>query len=133
VAAQEIGRTHRLLSRRLHHVQAQPAVRGTEQQLIAAGLEGARRRTVGDGPSGAHTEAIAALELEVGADVRSQRTDDPLELRRRTRRLQVALLRRELLRVGCLRVILVGELEAAFGKQVEGADQQQAAELGEPC
>ena len=79
----------------------------------------------------AHAEPVAALQLQVRADVRGQRPDDPLELCRGPRGQQVPLVGGDLLRVGGVVVVLLGELELARREAVERPDQQLATDLRE--
>src|SRR4029453_9334101 len=99
VPSQEIRRAHWLLAGRLDHLQPKRPVRGTEQQSPHGRPDLPLRRASQHGPGGAHAEAIAVLELEVGAYVRRQGPNDPLELRGSERGLEMTLLRGDLPRV----------------------------------
>ena len=61
----------------------------------------------------------------MGADVRRERAHDPLELDRRPRRIELAVLGRDLVRVRGVRLVLRG----AGRRLVERPDEQLAAEL----
>ena len=121
---QKLGGGHRPASGRLYDLQLQARARGAEHQGVVALCDLALRWGAVDGPRAANPEALAGLQLEVGADEGIQRSHRPGELGRLPGRIQAALGGGDLLGVGGACLILLAEGELARGQQVERTDQQ---------
>ena len=94
-------------------LEPQHPLAAAEPQRAAVGGQLAGRQPPVLGRGRADAEPLAAVQLQVGADVRVERPHRPLQLDRRPGRVEAALGGGDLLGVGGQRVVLVGELELA--------------------
>ena len=127
-AAQPVLRGHRPPARRPDLEELERAAVAAEQQAVAVGAHAAPRAAasaVDRGRDDAENDAVR--ERHARADVRAQRAHGALLLLRRPRRVERAVARLDLLRVGDARLVLLGERRPL----VERAHEQLAAELAQ--
>ena len=79
-----------------------------------------------------HPKPLAAVELQVGADMWVERPHGALELGGGAGGIKATLLRFDLLRVGRLRLVLLGELEIAGLPKIESAHEDLTRQLSQP-